>query len=465
MGHYLEMEPYYRALPEEEVLQSPALMQGMSMLCAMRMDFAASERWYTALRDFAAHSVGDKAREAKGRLAWLDIGLPQRPVEATAELFPKVFALISARQIRLPPFSVTSTLPSLMNGGKDFSPWSKRDTLLYATLRTPVEAVLGRDGVGLADCALAESQFEKGKDIRDQAIKLLAMQDRIRRDGTPDMEFVVVGLPEPEVPDAEPDTGYRLEQSELTVVPAELRNQYNSVDEIQDAMYAVAAKALPDITAENTELPDVTLLFSKDGGLTWTKATKENFPASGITVTLPYPEGTNAADYDFVVTHMATVAMNGLGVGKVETPAVTKSEKGLRFTVRSLSPVAVSWSKIETGGSTPAPSTPAPSTSTSSSPDDSIYYTCPKCGYHNWTATDEGYRCDHCGNLVMDKQLAGYPNVKGTYTPATGSKPSTVTGVPQTGDESNMVLWLGLLIVSGLALGGLAIAKRKKQQK
>ena len=118
MGHYLEMEPYYRALPEEEVLQSPALMQGMSMLCAMRMDFAASERWYTALRDFAAHSVGDKAREAKGRLAWLDIGLPQRPVEATAELFPKVFALISARQIRLPPFSVTSTLPSLMNGGK-----------------------------------------------------------------------------------------------------------------------------------------------------------------------------------------------------------------------------------------------------------------------------------------------------------------------------------------------------------
>lgn len=194
MGHYLEMEPYYRALPEEEVLQSPALMQGMSMLCAMRMDFAASERWYTALRDFAAHTVGDKAREAKGHLAWLDIGLPQRPVDATAELFPKVFALISARQIRLPPFSVTSTLPSLMNGGKDFSPWSKRDTLLYTTLRAPVEAVLGKDGVGLADCALAESRFEKGEEIRDRAIKLLTMLDRIRRDGTPDMEFAVVGL-------------------------------------------------------------------------------------------------------------------------------------------------------------------------------------------------------------------------------------------------------------------------------
>ena len=30
---------------------------------------------------------------------------------------------------------------------------------------SPVEAVLGRDGVGLADCAIAESKFEKGEDV------------------------------------------------------------------------------------------------------------------------------------------------------------------------------------------------------------------------------------------------------------------------------------------------------------
>ena len=64
----------------------------------------------------------------------------------------------------------------------------------------------------------------------------------------------------------------------------------------------------------------------------------------------------------------------------------------------------------------------------------------------------------------MDKQLAGYPNVKGTYTPATGSKPSTVTGVPQTGDESNMVLWLGLLIVSGLALAALRLPSARSSR-
>ena len=35
MGHYSEMEAYYRSLPEDEILASPALMQGMSMLCAL----------------------------------------------------------------------------------------------------------------------------------------------------------------------------------------------------------------------------------------------------------------------------------------------------------------------------------------------------------------------------------------------------------------------------------------------
>lgn len=43
-GHYEEMERYYRALPEEEILVSPALMQAMCMLCALEMEYEESER-------------------------------------------------------------------------------------------------------------------------------------------------------------------------------------------------------------------------------------------------------------------------------------------------------------------------------------------------------------------------------------------------------------------------------------
>lgn len=196
MGHYCEMEPYYLSLPEAQILASPALMQAMSMLCAIRMDYDASERWYQALAHFAQGKQRSDAaaREARGRLAWLDIALPQRSVESSIDLFQKLFRLITAHEIRLPPFSATSALPSLMNGGKDFSPWSKKDDLLYATLRLPAEAILGRDGVCMPECSIAESKFEKGEDIRDRAMYLLRNLDRIRRDGTPDIEFAVVGL-------------------------------------------------------------------------------------------------------------------------------------------------------------------------------------------------------------------------------------------------------------------------------
>ena len=42
-----------------------------------------------------------------------------------------------------------------------------KDRLLYSTIRKPVEALLGRLGVGLPDVALAESRYEKGEDISD----------------------------------------------------------------------------------------------------------------------------------------------------------------------------------------------------------------------------------------------------------------------------------------------------------
>ena len=196
MGHYAEMEKYYRSLPEAEILASPSLMQGVSMLCALAMDYAGSERWYGELQKFAERCGRQDAagKQARSRLAWLDISLPQRGVNGLTETIPAVFRLLMNKEVTLPSFSVTSALPSIMNGGKDFSPWSKKDDLLYKTLRIPVEAVLGRDGVGLADCAIAESKFEKGEDVAGRMLSLLPQLNEVRNRGAPDMEFAISGL-------------------------------------------------------------------------------------------------------------------------------------------------------------------------------------------------------------------------------------------------------------------------------
>ena len=196
MGHYAEMEKYYRSLPEAEILASPSLMQGMSMLCALVMDYEGSERWYGELQKFVEHCGRQDAagKQARGRLAWLDISLPQRGVKGLTETIPAVFRLLTNKEVALPSFSVTSALPSIMNGGKDFSEWSKKDDLLYKTIRLPVEAVLGRDSVCLADCAIAESKFEKGADVTGRMLSLLPQLNEVRNRGTPDMEFAVSGL-------------------------------------------------------------------------------------------------------------------------------------------------------------------------------------------------------------------------------------------------------------------------------
>ena len=196
MGHYSEMEKYYRSLPEQEIAASPALMQGMSMLCALAADYEGSERWYQALSQFArCRAKSDAAgRQARGRLAWLDISLPQRGVTGLTAIIPSAYRLLVNKEVTLPAFSVTSALPSIMNGGKDFSEWSRRDDLLYQTIRVPVETILGRDGVGLPDCAIAESKFEKGEDITARMLALMPRLGEIQRDGTPDIEFAAVGL-------------------------------------------------------------------------------------------------------------------------------------------------------------------------------------------------------------------------------------------------------------------------------
>lgn len=227
-------------------------------------------------------------------------------------------------------------------------------------------------------------------------------------------------------------------------------------------------------TAGNTAFYDVKLQYSLDGGTTWFEATEATFPAEGITVTLPYPSGTGKDTHNFRVVHMFTVTSARLGTeaGKTETPAVTKTDSGLQVTLKGLSPVVIGWDKIETRPSaTPAPSataTPAPATTpapanTPTPADNTTYYTCPSCGRHNWTATEEGYRCDNCGYLESTKQLSGYGNVKGTYTPkTTGSNKTTASLLPQTGDESNLALWGGLIVICALALGGILVYKRRR---
>ncbi len=258
-------------------------------------------------------------------------------------------------------------------------------------------------------------------------------------------------------------TDYRVVQDEVQGVPG---TEFATEEAVETELLRVLNTRLDGATEENTLMQDITLYVSADDGATWTEATGENFPQGGITVKVPYPAGLeNPETYTFTVVHMCHD-------GSTELPAVTKLADGIQSTLTSFSPVAVSWAPAKpqpvvsesAGSSAAASATPAP---TAAPADGIVYYTCPACGHHDWTATDAGYRCDACGYLESVKQLSGYGNVRGIYEPrssgAQNSGQHQVSGIPTTGDESHPMVWVVLLAAAALGLGSLISYKRKNK--
>jgi len=195
-GVYFQLRKYYRSLPESEILASPELMCGMSILCSLTFEVEESEKWYNSLKAYA-DSLSRRSpdyKSAHGLIHYLNIALPHRGSANIKDIMSVAYDRLTRGDIRLPELSVTSNLPSVLRGGKDFSSWVPKDQLLCDTIRTPVAAVLGRLGVGMPDIALAESRYEKGEDISDTFLTLSSRRAEIQRKGAPEMEFVLTAL-------------------------------------------------------------------------------------------------------------------------------------------------------------------------------------------------------------------------------------------------------------------------------
>ena len=193
-GHYFELRHYYLSLSEDTIMQSAVLIACMSMLQSILMNVEESERWYQCLKQYADTHTGAERKEAKSKLLYLDIGLPHRGSVQLADILKQAYALVRERKVMLPEFSVTSNLPSQMNGGKDFCEWSRRDKELAASIGKAVSFVMGKYGKGLVSLALAESFLEKGMDSYE--IVSLAEKGRIQAEtvGKTEQCFVAVWI-------------------------------------------------------------------------------------------------------------------------------------------------------------------------------------------------------------------------------------------------------------------------------
>ena len=298
--------------------------------------------------------------------------------------------------------------------------------------------------------------------------------------------------------DKETEVKTRIEITELTVVPDGLKDtQFDTVEEIKEELISKILATSTGYSAENMVHYDVALHFSLDGGDSWILATEENFPTEGITVILPYPEGTNARDYEFVVSHMFTVTSQRLGTvaGEVEMPKVEETANGISVTLNGLSPVTVAARYHDhTGG-------------IATCTDKAI---CSICGtaYGELDATNhaggtevknakeatcgaEGYTgdiyCKGCNEVVEkgttikatgEHTYGDWKVVKEPTKTTKGEKQRTcsvcghvdskeipvLSDTPATGDDSNIMLYSSMFTVSLAGLVVLLLAAKKRKQ-
>ena len=193
-GYYYDLKKYYLELPDYVIEKSPELMCGMSMLQSLLLNPDESERWYDRLKLYADENQGSARKNAKGLLLYLDIGLPHRGSVDVLKLLKSAYTMVFNKEVRIQEWSVTSNLPSMMNGGKDFCEWSKRDRELASKVGRIVEFVLGKYGKGLVNLALAESFLEKSGD--NYEVATLAAKGRMQAEAGGKIEqcFVADGI-------------------------------------------------------------------------------------------------------------------------------------------------------------------------------------------------------------------------------------------------------------------------------
>lgn len=189
------LRKYYLKMPDELVSKNLDLMVGISMLQSMSFNIEESEKWYKRIKETLKHCKdAETKKRIKSKLAYLDVSLPHRGSDGLIKILKDVFVLAVNKDINLSEFSITSNLPSQMNGGKDFCEWSIRDSELAKTMGKIIAFVLGDYGKAVVDLALAESWFEKGESSKE-IIKLADRgQIKAQATGKLEQEFVAINI-------------------------------------------------------------------------------------------------------------------------------------------------------------------------------------------------------------------------------------------------------------------------------
>ena len=193
-GYLTELKNAYIGIDEDTIKQHPELIAAVCMLYSLMLDINTSDYWYDILKEQSEILSGKSQKVAKRYLTYLDIACIHKPGKNVLQIFKNMFSTVFDPNTRVPEWALTCNGPTLMNGGRDFCEWSKKDSDLYAAMEIPFRKIFGKSGAGMPDLSLAESYFEKGgSDYEIMRLLSRGQMDANMR-GRVELVFVAVGI-------------------------------------------------------------------------------------------------------------------------------------------------------------------------------------------------------------------------------------------------------------------------------
>lgn len=348
-----------------------------------------------------------------------------------------------------PAVTSTQTTPKVAAAQPTISPeggaFINEQTVSITT--TTADAVIYYTTDGTVPTAKSKKYTEPFKIDETMTIKAIAVKGGMENSSVASADFELA-------------TGDML-QTKLTakkgvVVSAGLKKtKYRTKDKITAKLSRVLT-ANSGYNYLNIAYYDISIQMSVDGKK-WQKATAENFPAEGLTITMNYPQGTAMDTHDFVAAHMYGETSERLGIkaGEIEEPIITKTQEGLEFTVTGTSPVGIAWKAAAAGSANNNAGNNGNNGNNNNGNDGN--------GNGARDANAAGANGGADGNGGIGGGNGDGTNVNGENASDESSEEKGLSSLlPQTGDMSSILPWVALAAISALILIILGVRKRRR---
>lgn len=225
---------YFYALPESKVDASPILCSAMAHLAIISGNIERSEVYVSKLKALKKKYPPSSPRyqAVENYLAFLGVALPHKNQKNILQAIKHLAKAVQSKGAHVPQLSLTVNRPSVVNGGRDWTPLLRHAKFLRRPVDALSRAVLGDAATGAVNVCIAEGLYLQNQ-ISDALVLLVGTMPFIEQKGDVSVLFAAMFL-----------------QMEIMVVTEQIPSALPMLVNIENRMQAAGAHyLLPNINA------------------------------------------------------------------------------------------------------------------------------------------------------------------------------------------------------------------------